>query len=629
MTAVYKEKIVQTFRDNAIRSVLLIDDDYLSYERLIEEQSKLLHSLVDMPQPTATTSQTVAGNISSQISDFNASLKQSNRAKEFVNFFHKQKLICDVESELYNLNHEKIRKSDLVVLDYHLVPGAPTPSESSLQLLSKLSQSKHMNMVVVYTKEKLSDVWLEIASTLRGSKSTELNLFFDGNQDLIDSWNNNSNDWEEVWRSVDSRCNREAFLKLTLDASAVWREVGQLCKDKSYEEPSLEHVDYLMELAVKGHNKTQNSFTNLDVHGTPEKWLQAGDVFVVLCEKRKLVENTNAFIDSTPNEVWDSIESSLLDWYPNFYRVITSELQNQIEDTNLSMEKILSKGHFEQASALWGILRVAEENRIQAANDLLLNLLRDISERIQEKTNLHEFIRIVANNTIDQMPPFVKRESDVNSHNAYINESMNIALKNQKEANLDLNCENRLNVAHAFNEQLCIGKNKPRFISTGVISKWSRDGGHTYYLCIAPSCNTIPKQLTGNIAVEMTPHRPMRFIRLEAELLTSKVIKTAHQADTIFITDDGERLALKIFEKNQDGPTIEQGVVVNHDSDDPRQNGAKEIQFFITKNGQLEVETRQFNPIAKLRAGFASRYQNTQLQYEARIGVDFVSANIS
>lgn len=629
MTAVYKEKIVQTFRDNAIRSVLLIDDDYLSYERLIEEQSKFLNNLAEIPPPTESTIQRMEGEISALISNFQASAKQSNRAKEFVNFFHNQKLICDVESELLNLNHEKIRKSDLVVLDYHLIPGASTPAEPSLQLLSKLSKSKHMNMVVVYTKETLSDVWLEIASTLRGSKSTELISFFESNQELIDNWNNHSSDWEDVWKNVVNRSNLEAYLKSTLDANSILREVEQLCGDKNYEMPSLEHVNYLMELSVQRHNKIRNPLANLDVHGTPEKWLQAGDVFVVLCEKRKLSEITNTFIDSTPEEVWDSIENSLLDWCPNFYRVITSELQNQIEDTNLSMEKILSKGHFEQASALWGILRVAEENRIQAASDLLLNLLKDISERIQEKTNLHEFIRIVANNTIDQMPPFVKRESDVNRHDAYINESMNIALKNQKEANLDLNCENRLNVAHAFNEQLCIGKNKPRFISTGVISKWSRDGGNTYYLCIAPSCNTIPKQLTGNIAVEMTPHRPMRFIRLEAELLTAKVIKKAHQADTIFITDDGERLALKIFEKNQDGPTIEQGVVVNHDRDDPRQNGAKEIQFFITKNGQLEVETRQFNPIAKLRAGFASRYQNTQLQYEARIGVDFVSANIS
>ena len=629
MTAVYKEKIVQTFRNNAIRSVLLIDDDYLSYERLIEEQSNLLKSLADMPQPTATTFQTIEGNISARISNFNNTVKQSDRAKEFVNFFHNQKLICDVESELHNLNHDKIRKSDLVLLDYHLVPGASNPAESSLQLLSKLSQSKHMNMVVVYTKEKLSDVWLEIASTLRGSKSTELNSFFDGNQGLIDSWNNNSNDWDEVWQSVDNRSNREAFLKLSLDVNTVWQEVKKLCKDKNYEEPSIEHVNYLMELVVKGHNKTQVSFSNLDVHGTPEKWLQAGDVFIVMCEKLKPIEHTNEFRDSTPQEVWDSIESSLLDWCPNFYRVITSELQNQIEDANLSMEKILSKGHFEQAAALWGILRVAEENRTQAASDLLLNLLKDISERIQEKTNLHEFIRIVANNTIDEMPPFVKREIDVNRHNEYINASMNIALENQKEANLVLNCENRLNVAHSFNEQLCIGKNKPRFLSTGVISKWSRDGKNTYYLCIAPSCNTIPKQLTGNIAVEMTPHRPMRFIRLEVELLTSKVIKTAHQADTIFITDDGKRLALKIFERNQDGPTIEQGVVVNHDSDGTRQNGAKEIQFFVTKDGKLEVETRQFNPIAKLRAGFASRYQNTQLQYEARIGVDFVSAHVS
>lgn len=35
MPELYRNKIVEAFRDNAIRSVLLIDDEYLPFEKLV------------------------------------------------------------------------------------------------------------------------------------------------------------------------------------------------------------------------------------------------------------------------------------------------------------------------------------------------------------------------------------------------------------------------------------------------------------------------------------------------------------------------------------------------------------------------------------------------------------------
>lgn len=148
-----------------------------------------------------------------------------------------------------------------------------------------------------------------------------------------------------------------------------------------------------------------------------------------------------------------------------------------------------------------------------------------------------------------------------------------------------------------------------------------------YYLCIAPGCNTIPNQLTGNIIKRMAPHRPMRFIRLANKTdIILKKLKNANQSNTIFISDEGTRLALDIFEEGTN-PTIEQGVVVDHDTVPIESEGNKAVQFLETnqKTHKLEIVERKLKPIAKLRAGFASRYQNAQLQYEARIGVDLVS----
>lgn len=55
------------------------------------------------------------------------------------------------------LDRDKVRKSDLIVLDYYLQNTNVTanPAEFSLKLIDELSESKHMNIVVVYTKRIL------------------------------------------------------------------------------------------------------------------------------------------------------------------------------------------------------------------------------------------------------------------------------------------------------------------------------------------------------------------------------------------------------------------------------------------------------------------------------------------
>ncbi|MBT3135144.1 hypothetical protein KL866_08505 [Alteromonas sp. ALT199] len=45
MPELYRNKIVEAFRDNAIRSVLLIDDEYLPFENLVASSSSFRNEL--------------------------------------------------------------------------------------------------------------------------------------------------------------------------------------------------------------------------------------------------------------------------------------------------------------------------------------------------------------------------------------------------------------------------------------------------------------------------------------------------------------------------------------------------------------------------------------------------------
>lgn len=627
MTVAYKEKIIQAFRDNAIRSVLLIDDEYQPYESLVKNRANLgkkLNNLVnsDITDLTkykeilSTLLQDEKVSIGSDTEDF---LKRSNTAQKFIEFFHSQKRICTVESDVSQLEVEKIRKSDLVVLDYHLNPeDKGNEAKSSLKLISDLSSNKHMNIVVVYTNEILDKVWQQIAAVLHGDRSDSIAL----KDEELEAWNDNQIEWEEEWKnSIFDNSMLRKYLFGELNYKDLLTDLKDLVEEDTRSELSISHIKKLLENSVKGLNLIGAKATKFAIHGTEGQWIQAGHVFIAL--KSKQDDNDD------PKDVWDCIENCLYDWKPSFYRVITSELQNQIEDANLSMEKVLSKEKMEQISILWGVLRVEESGRNIAAKEMLGNLLHDVSENIRSDSNLIDFVVESANYTSDQLPTFCSFEEDRNKHNSFINSMLNVAAENYEVGIIgSVDDDFRCNVVHAFNEQLCTVKEDVSHISTGVIIKDIDEG--SYYLCIAPSCNTVPNQTTGgSLAKAMTPHRAMRFIKLKIEDNLKKALKTAHQSDTIFISDKDRRLALKVYE-TEGTPAIDQGFVVNHDDEKISIGSTKKIKFVITNSEkELEIVEKEFLPVAKLRAGFASRYQNTQLQYEARIGVDFISAVIT
>ena len=124
MTVAYKEKIVETFRNNAIRSVLLIDDEYLPYKDLVENKKIISEKLGELPEIETKNLNELKIKID-ELNKLNRAIERSDVAKDFINFFHQSKLICDVESDTSNLDYEKIRKSDLVVPPYGRIVVTP------------------------------------------------------------------------------------------------------------------------------------------------------------------------------------------------------------------------------------------------------------------------------------------------------------------------------------------------------------------------------------------------------------------------------------------------------------------------------------------------------------------------
>ncbi|MBV7262853.1 hypothetical protein KCG43_12685 [Photobacterium sp. WH24] len=603
----YEEQIIKTFRDDAIKSVLLVDDDFVPYESLVHEFLTLTSEIESLSISTEGNAdeaitleegQSVVDNkleIFRIITTTKNKIKNSETAKEFTEFFHRDKRICDVEERTDNLDYDKVRKSDLIILDYHLEPGAPVPAASSLDLISKLSDSRHLNMVVIFTNEPLKQVWLEVATVLRGTHNSDPEIFFN-DKALNNEWMVNSNEWESYWANIVSRSHEVAFLCKGDNIPKLWGEMKEECENDHCSAPRIEHVKYLMEKALNNHNKIDQPITSLEVHGNDGLWIQAGDVFVVLCSK---VKNPETQEISKPQDVWDQIENALIDWYPSFYRVVTSQLQNQIEDTNLSMKKALAKGEVDQIAALWGIERLPKDKHIEASKALMANLLEDIFSQLQNNKEVVDFITNVAANAIYEKEKYISTVDDAD--------------------------EAHLSIAHAYNEQLSTTHNFQSYITTGTIVK---DENNVWYLCVTPSCNTVPTQPVQ----EFKPHRQLTFAKLKPEGDLSEVLKEAHKSMHVFVkSPDGKQLVFSVVKQASGMPDLVKIIVKNHDNGE-WEDGEKKV--VLTKNvtkkqvSELQFVERTFTPIAQLRPAYAARFQNIQSHYEGRIGVDFASFNL-
>ncbi len=94
-------------------------------------------------------------------------------------------MICDVDNGSVNFDVDRIRKSDLIIVDYHLDNNAP---DKTLKLLQDLKDSDHLNMIVIYTRENLETVWMQISSTLKGALDINSLIIDYDNEDVQSYW---------------------------------------------------------------------------------------------------------------------------------------------------------------------------------------------------------------------------------------------------------------------------------------------------------------------------------------------------------------------------------------------------------------------------------------------------------
>ena len=595
----YEDLVTQTFCDNAIRSVMMIDDQFITYPSLIEGMKS-------------------GQNPSTEL------IVNSSRAAELEIFFQSKNILCDIDNSAEHTQWDKIRKSDLIIIDYHLENTSP---KKTLEILNDLQSSEHMNLAVVYTNESLNDVWKQIASSLvKKYKTLDIipSLEIDGLEEFWeemekDDYYTLSN--EEIHNYLNYKIFPDRILhKIEADEqlSSISSQIKAFYLDPKHD---FKLTDSLAMLICNYQlEKISNQFSidptvesnkfESDKKGT--KWIKNNNIFICLVNK----VDSNTSTDTPPQKIWDTLTESLIEWKPTYYQLMQSEIQNFIESNAFAFSSAHDNEILSQSAWLNEILKADESSQRAKIHSVFQNLSEELLFKFKKSKNLNHFL----NNII-----FYYKDKYEKYDGSKINKSLEFCAK---EMNLNADLDTYLNMYHALNMHASSKNYEEQFVSTGSVFL---DKTHNkWYLCVSAACDMVPSQGNDPHHIRLTPHRIIKVLELFVVNKPREALKNATTSNYIYILDQQTPLYLSIIHGKRSLPSIDYILLKDHEKNITNQPNI--INGYLIDKKQTDqtpdLKLIEIKIKSQLRSGYAERFQSLAAQYSARIGVDYYDEKI-
>ena len=601
------ETIRKTFCEEAIRTVMLIDDEFPTYAELREVKQAETELAGD---PSAD--QALATMNSLDVPVTASSDRDFERAKALYDAFKERKLLCDIENDPTRLKGEhieRIRKSDLIILDFNLQGSSPN-STDSIALLNALADSTHFNLVIVYTRQQLDLVWLKVAASLRGGwMAAKQKLEADEN---VDTYRDRFHDMHPGYMVP-----QELMIDYILRGNKAFKE--------NYGEALRSDVK-----SAQIHPKVQTTFMEaliasevekLDIDTTAKqrtvsgeflngeiRWIHCGTVFITFIHKEA------DKLDDAEN-MYDHLVDALVAWKPNVLQVFLSQIQNILELKALAYDK-----------------RVFESEELQAGW-----IYHALTELLEKKESKSEGVRRVVERLYARVLDTISSNL-VHEHNA-CEEGIKLFMKyleGQKpgedfESRVDQAIKlsrstkalNSHNVLHALNSYLSTEPFREDHVTNGTIFFEKRpDGKEDWWVCASPACDMIPRPLKDsfNLYHSLAPHIPMTALRLEPGKPES--MTTATQGRSVFVNYGDKQKYFHAFNTLTYQPRSAYFMLTGAAPTQDHEFDAYALT--ISSDKTISFTPKRFTAVAQLRPDYASRLLQQVGHHSSRIGVDFV-----
>lgn len=533
----FAEAVTGTYRSRALRTVLIIDDQFPTYADLL--------SRTEPPER----------------------FTEGERALRLYRLFRSLGMPCDVENSLKepsegpveHVDIDHIRKSDLIVLDWQLTPGS-TDSSKSLYIIRKLSETKHFNTIVLYTREpKLDRVWLDIACSLHGGWADAEELLRD-HPDAAELWDALADDAglpapsDEVIAAYILRGARglPPEGRVALETELTSRQVPRAL--------SKSLIEVMIHRAVRERFKddiTIKKGPSRSVLGTCQPgrplWLQSGNCFVTVIKK---VETPPADMAATndPDGIIDHLDRALVDWKPGLLQILISEIQNLLELEALATEEAHLRDPEMQTGLSYHLLGTLGEGLDPERPDELLQPIELIIDRLVEGLRR----RIASDRHLTDLGVgLLSRELKELGWRRDVQKSATEQFADASRMARQEKAPAKERSIFRLNTFLSTEAFRRAHLTTGTIIKSAQTSDH--WVCMSPACDMTMRKPNPHQAwaLALHPLRPIVAVRLRKEDGIASALTEAEKGRHIFVETGSGPVAFCAVDKNTNQPVYE------------------------------------------------------------------------
>ena len=453
----YQDFIKEAFIDS-IRSVLIIDDDYPTFDEVLGNQHDL--------------------NSGNQIDKEKNWYETPERIREVIRKFRSNNppLLVDIHdgrnvaAEAENTIAGHLYQSDLLVLDYQLDKSRKGDGTRAVEILRYLMSNDHLNLVIVYTNEDLDTVFDSVrlgliapskASLSEEEMETAEKLIYDADEKKADFYSH-------IYQSIDteqylhSRLNEQTYLGAMMKGGKLYSHFNKLTEDAGWKP---EERKLVLRYILGQFEKSQ-----LDVMNTisPEyafrwstnstKWIKGESIFVCFSNK------------SDDDDLLSELQDALNDWQPNPSRLFLAKLRASMDEYGVVAQAQALTNKYALAYWYKRLLQTSESAR---------------DWYVAESVSRHS----------DQLMGMILQRVGDFAKNLIEAEAATGDIDRTCQARFDVDLTKEDNKKKAFREHnayVCSRKPEGSHLTTGQIFTLYDE----HWICLSPACDMVPSQMS-------------------------------------------------------------------------------------------------------------------------------------
>lgn len=471
----YSAFIEETFIQ-PIRSVLIIDDDYPTFDEILETRMKINQGLeVEETKRWHDSPDHIKSLIDSFRSPDRALLVDIHDGSN-VTFGEEAKVAAH------------LHQSDLLVLDYELDKAKPRDGAKAIEIVRSVMRNDHFNLVIVHTREGLDNVFNEV---LIGLLCLSQDSFSEADQEVVLDLIEIAEDEEEnfsdkllshigIEQYFHSRSHTNTYIRTMRKGQQPYSAFAKVCESAGWDR---DHWTLVLKYALLKVEQglrpkiNQDSKKELQWSTGPTKWILSDSVFIAFSLKAE------------DNNLLAELHKALNNWSPQPSRLFLAKLRAEIDEYG-----VVAQGHAlgnKFALALWyyRLLEADEPARRWLAAESVARhsdqLLAAILPRVEDFAS-----RLVA-------------------HERANSESLAVVKYHFK---VDLELPDRRKLAEReHNAFVCSKKPEGWHLTTGHVFLL----GDEYWVCLSPACDMVPSQLSEANVLAFQERLPFIAVKLE------------------------------------------------------------------------------------------------------------------